>query len=730
MKQKTMIPRIFAVMLALILAIGSLPLSALADDPQLQPYGSGDVDGNGYISPADARLALRASVKLEVYPVGSETYNAADMDQNGMIESADARLILRTAVGLETTDLPIDYDLPEEGSDGWIFSSVNETGDGCTTVDLRFEDCVGLTSGKLYFFYDTDIVQGISYAPGADADIANALGNHFNSELNTNDDGAVMKFYFKNALWDTETWMEKTGEEGIDTAPCGEDFAFASMTFAAEEQTEIMVYGEVIIDGTAYYVGDWFFVGGQTTVSDGNVVFNVLSAENGVTRVGVRLINCVGLTGGEMNFTYDEDVTGISKINSEDVHALVYSDVDNDFSSSFYFDEDAARFGFHFEKSLWSSEEWEEAAAAVGSDLVIDGEDFECAVLLIEAEPGAEIAVHGSLRINDEEYAFADVISIPDTIPCSDAKVAFDVGEYSNGCADISVRLVNCVGMTSCDLKFGYQNGKVTEAVLENGADAQAVIDSRIENGFYSDFCDEKNPLGYGFYFIDSLWGSAEWAEAMDNAGRDAQINGENFETAVLTLSAESGTMIFVSGELRMLDGSVVTVSDSFMLGEPASAGESRVTLDVDMNSDGEAQVSVCLTDCIGLSSGKLSFACDDDQVVKFTAINGADAKAVKAGGVFKADGSGNGFEAECNEDIRPAQYGFYFHDNLWNSADWANMMTSVGLADAVNAENFEIAVLNVTGKSAATITVTGELHMKDGAVVEVNESVLIPFVE
>ena len=66
-------------------------------------YGiPGDVDGDGRISSADARLALRASVGLEqAIKAGSAAYKAADADGDGKVTSADARLILRGSVGLE-----------------------------------------------------------------------------------------------------------------------------------------------------------------------------------------------------------------------------------------------------------------------------------------------------------------------------------------------------------------------------------------------------------------------------------------------------------------------------------------------------------------------------------------------------------------------------------------------------------------------------------------------------
>lgn len=59
----------------------------------------GDVDGDGKITAADARLALRASVGLETLD-GLQS-DCADADADGVITAADARAILRASVGLE-----------------------------------------------------------------------------------------------------------------------------------------------------------------------------------------------------------------------------------------------------------------------------------------------------------------------------------------------------------------------------------------------------------------------------------------------------------------------------------------------------------------------------------------------------------------------------------------------------------------------------------------------------
>lgn len=70
--------------------------------------GLGDVDNDGDIDVADARLALRMAVKLDV---GADPLckHAADITCNSVVEVADARQILRVAVGLDYTQEDLLY---------------------------------------------------------------------------------------------------------------------------------------------------------------------------------------------------------------------------------------------------------------------------------------------------------------------------------------------------------------------------------------------------------------------------------------------------------------------------------------------------------------------------------------------------------------------------------------------------------------------------------------------
>ncbi len=73
-------------------------------------YKKGDLNKDGKITAADARIALRLSVNLEE---GNEFINyAADIDGDNVVTSADARILLRIAVGLENYSIDDLMNIP------------------------------------------------------------------------------------------------------------------------------------------------------------------------------------------------------------------------------------------------------------------------------------------------------------------------------------------------------------------------------------------------------------------------------------------------------------------------------------------------------------------------------------------------------------------------------------------------------------------------------------------
>ena len=81
----------------------SLLLAALLLLPAVIPALAvieGDADGDGTLTPADARLVLRCAIGLEA--IAPERLSYCDLDADGSITPADARLALRHAIGLFT----------------------------------------------------------------------------------------------------------------------------------------------------------------------------------------------------------------------------------------------------------------------------------------------------------------------------------------------------------------------------------------------------------------------------------------------------------------------------------------------------------------------------------------------------------------------------------------------------------------------------------------------------
>ena len=78
----------------------ALRASVKLESPDAAEFAAADVDGDGVLTPSDARVILRISVRLEDCEEGSETFLAADVNRDGVIGPDDARLILRASVGL------------------------------------------------------------------------------------------------------------------------------------------------------------------------------------------------------------------------------------------------------------------------------------------------------------------------------------------------------------------------------------------------------------------------------------------------------------------------------------------------------------------------------------------------------------------------------------------------------------------------------------------------------
>ena len=70
--------------------------------PDEMEIGMGDVNGDGVVTAADARLILRRSAKLVTFTMEQDA--RADVNKDGKVTAADARKVLRVSAKLESFD--------------------------------------------------------------------------------------------------------------------------------------------------------------------------------------------------------------------------------------------------------------------------------------------------------------------------------------------------------------------------------------------------------------------------------------------------------------------------------------------------------------------------------------------------------------------------------------------------------------------------------------------------
>ncbi len=89
----------------------------------------GDVDNDGYVTTADARILLMITAGIYDKSLAGMDFVAADLDNDGEISTQDARLCLRTAAGHIAEKLMTGYEFSEHHED--FVKIIN---------DARFED--------------------------------------------------------------------------------------------------------------------------------------------------------------------------------------------------------------------------------------------------------------------------------------------------------------------------------------------------------------------------------------------------------------------------------------------------------------------------------------------------------------------------------------------------------------------------------------------------------------
>ncbi len=133
--------------------------SSATDETQLNDLG--DVKTDGYVTAADARLALRASANLE--KLDEKQTFAADVNIDGKVTAADARQILRVSAGIDVFRVNVELEVRQEyvidsiydlGAYGWSYTVSPETGlDVAKTVEkLPSDTPEGTAPEQVYTF--------------------------------------------------------------------------------------------------------------------------------------------------------------------------------------------------------------------------------------------------------------------------------------------------------------------------------------------------------------------------------------------------------------------------------------------------------------------------------------------------------------------------------------------------------------------------------------------------
>ncbi|MBQ6065667.1 MAG: dockerin type I repeat-containing protein [Clostridia bacterium] len=147
------IKRISTVLILVIMA-AVMTVSAAAESPGALPLAPGDVDRNGKVEAADARQALRFSVRLDEQMIPECA--SADVDGDDVVTAADARHILRCAVGLEKLAVP----QTDDGTRGAAYADIDTAIASVLRQQYRSEAPDGLIHVQSYCLLDCETISG------------------------------------------------------------------------------------------------------------------------------------------------------------------------------------------------------------------------------------------------------------------------------------------------------------------------------------------------------------------------------------------------------------------------------------------------------------------------------------------------------------------------------------------------------------------------------------------
>ena len=473
MRRSIRIKKRIAVLLSILLVLTLLPLNAgsvLAREPAF-----GDVDDDGKVTAADARLALHAAVGITPLAPDSSAFLAADVNETGDLTAADARLILRAAIRLDdpaTFPAPHDdlfrYPADEPADVSAAFSlEAEDEGDDRIAVYVYLDNAVGLTTADFELSFDPDVLSYSSKSLGTDANTVQQL-HSFITESNTDaasETGIIHgAFGFAQELYDHETYAAE-GDAGAEINV---------------EHFQCLKY-----------------------------VFDVLTHD--YTETALRL--CLKETGG-VGVASTADLT---VRNPDPPVTVLRGDVDDDGKVT-------AADARHVMRAAVGLETYEPDSREFFVADVNETGDLTAA--------DARLILRAAIRLDDPATFPAphdDLFRYPADEP-ADASAAFslETEAQDDGQIAVYVYLDNAVGMKSADFVLAFDPAVLSYKNNSLGADAQTVqqIHSFItENN--TDAASETGIIHGAFSFVQELYDHETYA-AEGDAG--AEINVEHFQ--------------------------------------------------------------------------------------------------------------------------------------------------------------------------------------------------------
>ena len=268
---------------------------------------------------------------------------------------------------------------------------------GYIYVYVYLQNCVGMDAGAFIIQYDSSVIEFASVASGKDAlQVAETESNSYTANANAGEPGKIeYSFYFKEALWDAETFAADAPDGGeIDINSDNFEavrFRFkiknegASRTPVSLTVTRAVHEDKSLSGGYFHYnaKGDSILLFNNADpdvpVNDGSPRFKLerKDIKNGYVYVSVYLQNCLGLDAGAFLLQYDSSVLEFASAASGKDAQQVNNTFSNSYTASTNANEpDKIDYSFYFKEALWDAKNFA-ADAPDDAEIDIDSENFE-----------------------------------------------------------------------------------------------------------------------------------------------------------------------------------------------------------------------------------------------------------------------------------------------------------------------------------------------------------------